>query len=53
MYKKKLNLFVDVLAEGWTAADVLWEIALREGYSLNTTFEAKTIECGYRQRGTA
>ena len=45
-YKEKLNLFVDVLAEGWTAANVLWEIALREGYSLNTTFATKTIACG-------
>ena len=45
-YTRKLSLFNDPLVSGWTAENVLWEIALREGYSLNTTFEKKPLPNG-------
>ena len=41
-YAKKLNLFDDPLVAGWTPENVLWEVALREGFGLNATFERKT-----------
>lgn len=31
---------------GWTAENVLWEIALREGFGLNTRFEEKKLKKG-------
>lgn len=45
-YERKLALFNEPLVSGWTAAHVLWEIALREGYSLNTRFEKKQLANG-------
>jgi len=45
-YSNKLNLHNDPLVPGWTAQNVLWELALREGFSLNTTFEEKALENG-------
>ncbi len=42
-YADKLALYNDPLAPGWTAENVLWEVALREGYGLNTRFEKKTL----------
>jgi adenine-specific DNA-methyltransferase len=45
-YAEKLSLFNDPLVAGWTAENVLWEVALREGYSLNTRFEKKTLGNG-------
>jgi adenine-specific DNA-methyltransferase len=43
-YAKRLSLFNDPLVPGWTAENVLWELALREGFGLNTRFEKKVIE---------
>jgi adenine-specific DNA-methyltransferase len=40
-YSKKLGLFDDPLVAGWTAENVLWEVALREGFGLNAKFEKK------------
>src|SRR5207248_833092 len=40
-YAAKLAFYNDPLVAGWTPEAVLWELALREGYSLNTRFEAK------------
>ncbi len=40
-YAKKLDLFDDPLVAGWTPENVLWEVALREGFSLNAKFEKK------------
>lgn len=42
-YAKDLSLFDDPLGPGWTPENVLWEVALREGYGLNTRFEKKAL----------
>ena len=34
------------LAPGWTAEGVLWEVALRHGFGLNSAFAAKTLPNG-------
>lgn len=36
-YGKQLKAFADTLVPGWKAEDVIWEVALREGYSLTAT----------------
>jgi len=38
-YAEQLSLFTDPLAEGWTPQDVIYEIALKEGYDLNCSIE--------------
>ncbi|HZY90333.1 MAG TPA: DNA methyltransferase, partial [Gemmataceae bacterium] len=45
-YAAKLALFNDPLVPGWTAANVLWEVALREGFSLNTRFARQELGNG-------
>jgi len=40
-YAKKLGLFDDPLVAGWTPENVLWEVALRDGFGLNSKFEKK------------
>ena len=45
-YAAKLALYNDPLVPGWTAENVLWEIALREGFGLNTRFEEKKLKKG-------
>ena len=45
-YAAKLQLFDDPLVPGWTAANVLWEVALREGFGLNTRFAARPLANG-------
>jgi adenine-specific DNA-methyltransferase len=42
-YAELLALHNDPLVPGWTADNVLWEIALREGFSLNTRFDTKKL----------
>src|SRR5262249_21725463 len=42
-YATQLALFKDPLAPGWKPENVLWEVALREGYGLNTRFEKKIL----------
>src|SRR5438067_6161203 len=39
-------LFNDPLVPGWKAENVLWEVALREGYGLNSRFEKKALSNG-------
>jgi len=38
-YTKQLELFVDLLTPGWKEEDVIWEVALKEGYSLSSLVE--------------
>lgn len=45
-YANKLHLFDDPLVPGWTAENVLWEVALREGFGLNTRFAEKGLPSG-------
>ena len=45
-YAEKLALFNDPLAEGWKPENVIWEVALREGFSLNTTFNTRELANG-------
>ncbi len=45
-YANKLHLFDDPLVEGWTPENVLWEVALREGFGLNTRYTKKTLPNG-------
>src|SRR6185312_1045030 len=45
-YASKLHLFDDPLVAGWRAENVLWEVALREGFGLNTRFAEKKLGNG-------
>jgi adenine-specific DNA-methyltransferase len=45
-YAEKLALFNDPLAQGWKPENVIWEVALREGFSLNTTFKTRDLANG-------
>ena len=47
-YAQKLSLFNDPLVPGWKADNVIWEVALREGFSLNTRFAPKELANGNR-----
>jgi len=38
-YAEEMYLFTDPLLPGWTPEDVVWEVALKEGYSLPSTVE--------------
>jgi adenine-specific DNA-methyltransferase len=38
-YATQLEIFRDSLLPGWKAEDVIWEVALREGFSLTARFE--------------
>jgi adenine-specific DNA-methyltransferase len=38
-YLKQMEAFADTLVAGWTAENVIWEVALREGYPLTSTIE--------------
>jgi len=38
-YADQMNLFTDLLTPGWTPEDVIWEVALKEGYSLSSIIE--------------
>jgi adenine-specific DNA-methyltransferase len=46
IYGQKLALFNDPLVAGWKAENVIWEVALREGFSLNTRFASKNLANG-------
>lgn len=46
IYAQKLSLFNDPLVPGWKPENVIWEVALREGYSLNTRFAPKELPNG-------
>jgi len=45
-YVHELALFTDPLVRGWKSEDVIWEVALREGYSLNTHFTTRDLANG-------
>jgi adenine-specific DNA-methyltransferase len=45
-YSQELALFSDPLIPGWTEGNVIWEVALREGFSLNTRFSGRELENG-------
>ncbi|HET6843367.1 MAG TPA: DNA methyltransferase, partial [Candidatus Angelobacter sp.] len=45
-YTQKLSLFNDPLIPGWKPENVIWEVALREGFSLNTGFASKDLPNG-------
>ncbi len=36
-YAKQLDMFADPLVENWNPVSVLWEVAVKEGYGLNTS----------------
>lgn len=38
-YIDQMKLFSDPLKDGWNIKDVIWEIAIKEGYSLNCRIE--------------
>lgn len=38
-YANQLDAFADTLVEGWKPENVIWEVALREGYSLTSRVE--------------
>ncbi|MGA2793548.1 MAG: DNA methyltransferase, partial [Roseiarcus sp.] len=41
-YSTQLEAFADTLLPGWRPEDVIWEVALREGYSLTASIEERT-----------
>lgn len=45
-YAQKLSLFNDPLVFGWKAENVIWEVALREGFGLRTTFQVRQLGNG-------
>lgn len=45
-YEAQLEAFTDSLAPGWQPQDVIWEVALREGYSLTAKVEKLDIGTG-------
>jgi adenine-specific DNA-methyltransferase len=45
-YTQKLGLFNDPLVPGWTPENVIWEVALREGFGLRTAFTARDLANG-------
>jgi len=47
-YAKEMELFTDPLLSGWKPEDVVWEVALKEGYSLSSTVEEVTSAKGNR-----
>lgn len=38
-YTRQLDLFADLLVDNWNTINVLWEVAIKEGYGLNTQLE--------------
>lgn len=38
-YAEQMSLFTDLLKPGWVPEDVIWEVALKEGYSLSSLIE--------------
>ena len=45
-YAQKLALFSDPLIAGWKPENVIWEVALREGFSLNARFATRDLANG-------
>jgi adenine-specific DNA-methyltransferase len=38
-YADEMNIFTDPLLPGWKPEDIIWEVALKEGYSLSSIVE--------------
>ena len=47
-YAQDLTLFNDPLVLDWKAENVIWEVALREGFGLNTRFTHRELANGNR-----
>jgi adenine-specific DNA-methyltransferase len=47
-YAQKLALFNEPLVAGWKPENVIWEVALREGFGLNTHFASRDLGNGNR-----
>jgi adenine-specific DNA-methyltransferase len=45
-YSQKLALFNDPLVAGWKPENVIWEVALREGFGLKTQFASRDLGNG-------
>ncbi len=45
-YAQKLSLFNDPLIADWKAENVIWEVALREGFGLSTRFRQRELPNG-------
>ena len=43
-YIQQMSLFADPLVKGWKPVNVIWEVAVKEGYGLNARIEA--VEAG-------
>ncbi len=43
-YAEQLEAFVDTLVTGWTPENVIWEVALREGYALTSEIEERELD---------
>jgi adenine-specific DNA-methyltransferase len=43
-YAKNMEMFTDPLVPGWKLEDVIWEVAIKEGYGLNSRLEPVEIE---------
>ena len=39
LYSKEMELHIDPLRKGWKAENVIWEVAIKEGYSLTSKIE--------------
>ena len=42
-YAEQLDAFADTLVPGWTPENVIWEVALREGYALTSEIEKREL----------
>jgi len=38
-YADQMSFFTDLLTPGWTPEDIIWEVSLKEGYSLSSLIE--------------
>ena len=43
-YAEQLDFFADTLIPGWTEENVIWEVALREGYTLTSGIESREAD---------
>lgn len=47
-YAEEMDLFTDPLLNGWKIEDVVWEVALKEGYELSSTIEEVNLDSSNR-----
>lgn len=43
-YAEQLDAFTDTLVDGWKPDNVIWEVALREGYPLTSQIEKRDVD---------